>query len=87
MSEEKLIGKITHYFPKVGAAVVKLEGSLKVGDRIKLKRGEEEFEQEVQSMQIDHKDLKAAKKGEEVGLKVDQKVKEGWEVYKLIEAD
>jgi len=42
-----------------------------------------EFEQAVQSMQIDHKDIKEAKKGQEVGLKVDQKVKEGWEVYKI----
>ncbi|PIU42769.1 MAG: hypothetical protein CO034_02540 [Parcubacteria group bacterium CG_4_9_14_0_2_um_filter_35_11] len=81
--KEKLIGKVTHYFPKVGAAIVKLEDNLQIGEKIKIKKGEMEFEQAVQSMQIDHKDIKEAKKGQEVGLKVDQKVKEGWEVYKI----
>lgn len=83
MPEEKLIGKVTHYFPHVEAAVVKLNGDLKIGDKIKLVRGEEEFEQEVKSMQANHTDIKSAKKGDEIGLKVDKKVKEGWEVYKL----
>lgn len=85
MVEEKLIGKVIHYFPRVGAAVVKLDDDLKIGDRIKLKHGEEEFEQEVTSMQFDHKPVEVAKKGEEVGLKVEKKVKENWEVYKVIE--
>ena len=83
MPKEKIIGKVTHYFPKVEVAVVKLEDNLKIGDQIKLKRGEEEFEQSVKSMQIEHENLEAVKKGEEVGLKVDQKVKEGWKVYKI----
>lgn len=85
MSEEKPIGIVTHYFSKVGVAVVKLSAPLKIGDKIKLKRGDEEFEQIVQSMQVDHKNLEEAKKGEEIGLKVDHKVKEGWEVYKTEE--
>ena len=83
-TEEKLIGRVTHYFPKVEVAIVKLEDSIKIGDKIKLKRKEEESEQEVKSMQVEHKDISEGKKGEEIGLKVDQKVKEGWEVYKLI---
>ncbi len=84
MEEEKLVGKITHYFPKVGVAVVKLEDTLKLGERIKLKKGEKEFEQTVESMQVEHKNIKEARKGQEIGLKVKQKVKEDWEVYKLI---
>jgi len=83
MAEEKPIGKITHYFPKVEAAILKLTAPLKIGDKIKLKHGEEEFEQEVKSMQVDHTDIKSAKKGDEVGIKVDQKVKENWGVYKI----
>ncbi|MDD5551704.1 MAG: translation elongation factor-like protein [Candidatus Pacebacteria bacterium] len=82
MTEEKPIGKITHYFPKVQAAIVKLNSPLKIGDKIKLKKDEEEFEQEVKSMQVDHTDITKAKKGDEVGIKVDKKVKENWEVYK-----
>lgn len=83
MSKEKPIGKVIHYFPHVNAAVVKLKDDLSIGDKIKLKRGDEEFEQEVKSMQIDHKSIKVAKKGKEVGLEVDKKVKEGWELYKI----
>lgn len=82
-AEEKLIGEVTHYFPKVEAAIVKLKGSLKIGDRIKLKRQDEEFEQDVKSMQVDHQDIQEGKKGQEIGIKVDKRVKEGWEVYKI----
>lgn len=83
MPEEKFIGVVTHYFSKIGVVIVKLSAPLKVGDKVKIKRKEEEFEQEVQSMQVDHQNLQEAKKGDEVGLKVDQKVKEGWELYKI----
>lgn len=82
MTKEKPIGKIIHYFPHVKVAVVKLKSNIKVGDNIKLKKGEDEFEQKVKSMQVDHENIKSAKKGKEIGLKVNKKVKEGWEVYK-----
>jgi len=83
MVKEKPIGKIVHYFPHVKAAVVKLKANIKVGDKIKLKKGEEEFEQSVKSMQVDHEEIKIGKKGKEVGLGVTKKVKEGWEVFKV----
>ncbi len=82
MAKEKPIAKVTHYFPKVQVAVLKLNANLKIGDKVKFVRGEEEFSQTIKSMQIDHKDIKKKKKGKEVGVKVKQKVKEGWEVYK-----
>lgn len=81
--KEKLIGRVTHYFPKVEAAIIKLEDNLQIGDRVKFKRDDQEFEQNVESMQIDHKDIQKAVKGQEIGVKVDQKLKEGWEVYKI----
>ena len=65
--KEKKIEKVIHYFPKVGVAVIKLKGVLKIGDQIKLKRGEEEFKQTVKSMQSEHENLKTAKKGKEIG--------------------
>lgn len=81
--KEKLVGEVTHYFSKIGVAVVKLKDKLKIGDKIKIVGGQREFEQEVTSMQIEHKDIKEAPKGKEIGLKVDQKVKEGDKVYKI----
>jgi len=81
--EGKLIGEVTHYFGKIGVAVIKLSDSLKVGDTIKIVGGEREFTQQVDSMEIEHQKIQEAKSGDSIGLKVDQKVKEGYKVYKL----
>lgn len=85
MAEEKQIGKITHYFGKIGVAVVELSDELKVGDTIHIVGGERDFTQTVGSMQIEHQNVEKAGSGEAIGLKVDQPVKEGDTVYKVIE--
>ncbi|MGB6839165.1 MAG: hypothetical protein WBD86_02660 [Microgenomates group bacterium] len=78
------IGKVTHFYDKIGVAVVELDGGLSVGDKIRFARGGEDiFEQEVKSMQIEHEKIDSAKKGDVIGLRVEQEVKEGAEVYKL----
>lgn len=74
---EKEIGKVTHWYDKIGVAVVKLSGTLKVGDQIKIKRADIESEDTVASMQIDHADVKSGKKGDEVAIRLSQKAKEG----------
>jgi putative protease len=81
--EGKLIGRVTHYFSKIGVAVIELSDSLKVSDTIRIVGGQTDFNQQVESMEIEHKKIKEAKKGDSVGLKVDQRVKEGYKVYKL----
>jgi putative protease len=82
--EGKLIGKITHYFSNIEVAVVDLTAPLKVGDTIRIVGGQEtDFEQEVASMQIEHEEVKSAKKGDAVGMKVKEKVHEGYKVYKI----
>lgn len=79
----KLIGEITHYFSKISVAVIKLKGALKEGDEIQVKGATTDFKQKAKSMQIEHKTIKSAKKGESVGLKVKDKVRNGDSVYKL----
>jgi putative protease len=81
--EGKLIGKVTHYFSKIGVAVIELSDSLKVGETIRIVGGATDFTQIVESMEMDHQKIKQAKKGDSVGLKVEQKVREGYKVYKL----
>jgi len=83
MAEEKLIGKITHYFGNISVGIIKLtKGSLKVGDKVRFKGGDDtDFEQEITSMQAEHMSIEKAKKGDEFGVKVDQKVREGYKVY------
>ena len=76
------IGKITHFYDKIGVAVILLSADLKVGDTIKIKRGNEEIEEEVNSMQINHQDIDSAKAGDEVAVKISGKAKEGDKVYK-----
>jgi U32 family peptidase len=77
------IGKIVHYFDKIGVAVLKVEkGSVKVGDEILIGEEEVGFVQKITSMQLEHEQIKEAKSGNEVGLKVDGKVKTGMLVYK-----
>jgi len=81
--EGKLIGKITHYFGNIGVAVLELTDTLKVGDTIRIVGGATDFTQTVESMEIEHKKVKEAKAGDSAGLKVEQKVREGYKVYKL----
>jgi putative protease len=81
--KEKLIGKVTHYFDKIKVAAIKLNSPLKLNDQIRIVGGEVDFKQKVKSMEIDHKKVKKAKKGDEIGLKVNQKVREGYRVFKL----
>ena len=76
------VGEVTHYYDKIGVAVVEIIAPLKVGDKIKIVSGDKEFEQEVASMQVEHKNVQKAKKGDAVGLKIDQPVKKG-EVFKV----
>jgi len=84
MAEEgKLIGKISHYFGNISVAVVDLSDTFKVGDTIRITGGETDFTQTVASMEVDHKKVDSAKKGDSVGFKVDQKVRDGYKVYKV----
>jgi hypothetical protein len=71
-----VIGVVTHYFPKVRAAVIKLKAPLAVGSEIKIKGHTTDFTQNVVSMQIDHVVISKAKKGDEIGLLVDSRVRE-----------
>lgn len=78
---EKKIGKVTHYYDKIGVAIVELTGPLKLGDSITFKKGGEEVHsQTVESMQIEKEGVDKAKKGDVVGMKVDEPIKEGSEV-------
>jgi putative protease len=81
--EGSLIGSITHYYDGLEVGIVELKSELKVGDKIKIKGHTTEVDQAVDSMQVDHKDVKEAKKGDVVGIKVSSRVREGDEVYKV----
>jgi translation initiation factor IF-2 len=78
------VGKVSHYYDKIGVAIVELDGTLGVGDKIKFVRGGEDlFEQTVESIQIEHEKVESAAKGQVIGLKAEKDVKPGAEVYKV----
>tara|TARA_Y100000034_G_scaffold122869_1_gene168878 strand:- start:6217 stop:6465 length:249 start_codon:yes stop_codon:yes gene_type:complete len=72
---EKEIGKISSYFKNAGVAAIELSGKLKVGDKINIKGHTTDFEQKVESMQIEREDVKEAKKGSHIGIKVSERVR------------
>lgn len=78
-----IVGKITHYFPHVMAAVIKLKAPLAVGDNIKIKGHTTDFTQNITSMQIDRVPINTAKKGDEIGLLVNSRVRQHDTVYKI----
>jgi putative protease len=80
---EKRVAKVTHYWSKVGVAAVKLYDTLSVGDTIHISGSTTDFEQAVDSMEIEHEAVERAKKGQEVGLKVKERVRKGDRVYKV----
>jgi len=78
------IGKVTHYYDKIGVAIIELDASLAKGDKVKFTRGGEDlFEQTIDSMQVEHEEVDSAKKGDVIGLKADKEVKESAEVFKI----
>jgi len=87
MVEKKLIGKITHYFTKIGVAVVELSDDVKIGDRIRIEGATTSIEQVVDSMEIDNKKVVTATKGQAIGLKVKGRVRPPDSVYKVIETE
>lgn len=83
MGEEVLVGEVFTYFSKAGVAGIKLQDTLKVGDRIRIQGHTTKFEQVVESMQIEHDVVKEAGKGASVGLKVVDRVRPNDKVFRL----
>lgn len=82
--KEKRIGKLVHYFDKIKVVVVKVSDILSIGDTIRIKGGKEtDFKQKIVSMEINGQKIKKAKKGQEIGIKVKQKAREGYLVFKI----
>ncbi|MCR4404770.1 MAG: translation elongation factor-like protein [Candidatus Acetothermia bacterium] len=77
------IGRVTHYFSKIGVGAITLSGELKLGDKIRIKGATTDFEQLVESMQIEGQPVERAGAGDSIGLKLKDRAREGDAVYKL----
>jgi len=85
MAEEMQVGKVTHYFAKIGVALIEVtDGSIKVGDEIHIKGHTSDFRQKVDSMQIEQDKIEMAEPGQSIGLKVSEPVRAHDLVYREI---
>ena len=84
MAEEQ-IGRISHYFGKIQVAAIELtDGSLTVGDTIHIKGNTTDLTEQIKSIQIEHEQVQSAKKGDSIGVKVSNHVREHDLVYKVL---
>jgi putative protease len=83
MSDSRPIGKVKHFFTKIGVAIVDVDDALSVGDRIQILGPTTNFDQPVESMQIEHQAVKKVKAGDSIGLKVSDRCREGDTVFKI----
>jgi len=80
-NQKDQLGKITHFYSKIGVGIIKLDKELKVGDEIQIKGNTSDFKQKVDELQFDHKNIDKGEKGQEVGVKLSQKVRDGDVVF------
>ncbi|MEO0275358.1 MAG: hypothetical protein ABIM60_01060 [candidate division WOR-3 bacterium] len=84
--EEKEVGKVLDYYAKIGVVAIEItEGEIKIGDKLHFKGATTDFIQTIESMQIEHKPVEVAKKGDKVGIKVRERVRPHDKVFKVIE--
>ncbi len=79
--KSKRIGKVTHYYGGIRVAIIKFNKDIRISKEVRFKGATTDFKQTISSMQFDHKDIKTAKKGKQVGIKVKSKVRVGDEVF------
>lgn len=79
--KSKKIGKVVHYYGGIKVAIIKFNKDIKIGKDVRFKGATTDFKQTISSMQFDNKDVKTAKKGKQIGIKVKSKVRVGDEVF------
>jgi len=83
LMEGKQIGVVSNYFDHVGVAAIKLTAGLKTGDTVRIVGGDKDFTEVVDSIQIQHEKVEKAKKGDEIGIKISDKARKGYKVFKV----
>ena len=84
---EQLVGKVTHYFSGLGVAGIQLSEPLGKGERIHIFGHTTDMEQKVESMEIAHEKIVIARPGDNIALRVNEKVRENDEVYVVLEEE
>jgi len=83
MTDGEQVGEVIHYFGKINVTVLRCDKPLKTGDKLHFLGRHTDFEQEVQSMQVEHQPVEEVASGDEVAIKVKQRTRRGDKVYRL----
>lgn len=82
--EEVEVGKVTIFFAKPSVAAIEItSGTLAIGDEIRIRGATTNFDQKIESMEIDRKPVPSAGAGQSVGIKVKERVRPHDKVYKV----
>jgi U32 family peptidase len=84
-AEKKKVGVVTHFYGKINVAIVDLQDTLNAGDMIEISGPTTNLQMTADSIQIEHENVKSAKKGQSIGLQVPEKVKENDVVYRIVQ--
>jgi len=82
---DRQIGEITHCYDKISVGVLALTDTIRLGDTIHILGHTTDFQQQVVSLQVDHKEVETAGPGDDVALKVDERVREGDKVFRVLD--
>ena len=82
MAGKERLGEVVHYFNKIKVAVAQLDSDLKIGDQVRFHGATTDFTQEVGSMQVEHEEVTEVKAGDEVAIKVKDRVRKGDELLR-----
>lgn len=86
MADEVEIGRVSQFFAKPSVAAIEItSGSLAIGDTIKIVGATTNFEQRIESMEIDRKPIPSAGAGQSVGIKVKERVRPHDKVLKVVQ--
>ena len=82
---EEVVGKVSDFFARPVVAGIELTAPVKVDDKIHIKGHTTDMEFVIESMQIDNVNVQQAKAGDAIGIKVEERVRRGDTVYKVID--
>jgi putative protease len=83
MTSGEQVGEVIHFYGKISVGVLRCTKPLKVGDKVHFLGRHTDFEQEIASMQVEHQAVDDVASGEEVAVKVKQRVRRGDKIYRL----
>lgn len=83
--EEVVAGRVSTYFAQIGVAAIEVSKTIKVGDKLYFKGHTTDFDQVVESIEIEHEQVEEAKAGDSIGIKVKDRVRPHDVVYRVTE--